>query len=129
MEASKHGQPKEFTYGDMVVLVKPHATSQDRMEVAFSKDDVPTRFKLAARLMVIGWRGLTRDGKEVPYSPEELRNVPDLPDHNFAIELGLFIWKETDISGMKDKDLKNDSRLPSNGSSEQGPSTAAGKTA
>ena len=132
MEAAKQGQPLEFVYNDLTVLVKPHATSQDRMDIAFTpggKAGISERFKLAARLMVVGWRGLTRDGEKVPYSVEELENVADLPERSFAIELGNFIWQNTDISGRKDEELKNASRQPSSGKQEPALSTAAGKTA
>ena len=129
MEALRRGADKTFQWGDMSISVKPHASSQDRMDVAFSPANVSERFKLAARLMVTGWRGLLRNGQEVSYSPEELANVPDLPGRLFAFELGAFIWRETDISGRSDDALKNASALPSNGSSEQDPSTASAKTA
>lgn len=107
MEARKQAQAKEFIYGDLTVLVKPHASSQDRMDVAFSPNDVALRYRLAARLMVVGWKGFTRDNKEVPYSPQELENVPDMPERSFAIELGNFIWKETDLSGLGEEERKN----------------------
>lgn len=107
MEAIKSSTPKEFAWGDMMVLVKSHASSQDRMEIAFTPENVPARYALAARLMVIGWKGFTRDGKEVPYSPDELKSVPDMPEKLFAVELGRFIWAQTDISGKEDQDLKN----------------------
>ena len=134
MEAVKnHGQPKEFKWGeDMVVLVKPHASSGDKMDVAYTPaglGGISERFKLAARIMVVGWRGFTRDGKEVEYAPHELDNVPDLPGKLFANELGRFIWANTDISGQEDAELKNASAPPSNGASEPALSTAGAKAA
>ena len=129
MEALKTGQPLSFSWGDMSILVKPHATSDDRLQVALEKPGLGRRFVLASRLMVIGWKGLTREGKEVPYSPEELDSIPDLPGKNFLDQLGAFVWKNTDISGREDSDLKNDLRQPSNGDSGPEPSTAAAKTA
>ena len=138
MEAAiRSGNPVEFTWGDMVVLVKRHATSGDKMDVAYtpaSLGGVSERFKLAARLMVIGWRGFTRDGKEVEYAPHELDNVPDIRRSDgklelFSEKLGLFIWQNTDISGREDADLKNASALPSSGPAVSAPSTASAKTA
>ena len=133
MEAVKnHGQPKEFAWGDMIILVKPHATSGDKMDVAYTPSGlggISERFKLAARIMVVGWRGFTRDGREVEYAPHELDNVPDLPGKLFANELGRFIWANTDISGREDAELKNASALPSNGDAVPAPSTAGAKTA
>ena len=138
MEAAiRSGNPVEFTWGDMVVLVKRHATSGDKMDVSYtpaSLGGVSERFKLAARLMVIGWRGFTRDGKEVEYAPHELDNVPDIRRSDgklelFSEKLGLFIWQNTDISGREDADLKNASALPSSGPAVSAPSTASAKTA
>ena len=138
MEAARRdGQPKEFTWGDLVVLVKPHATSGDKMDVAYtpaSLSGVSERYKIAARLMVIGWRGFTRDGKAVEYAPWELDNVPDIRREDgklelFSEKLGRYIWANTDISGREDSDLKNASALQSSGEAVSDPSTASAKAA
>jgi len=106
MEAIKHGQPKEFKYGDMVVAIKSVASSADRLEVALSGGGAES-YKVACRCMILGWRGFTRDGKDIPFSPLEFANIPDLPEGNFFILLGNFIAKETDILEANAK-IKND---------------------
>ena len=128
MEAIKRGNPLKFTWGDLTILVKPHASSQDRLEVACAKGPA-AHFRLVGAIMVLDVKGLTRDGEAIAYAPEELENVPDLDGKNFAFELGKWIWEQTDISGRGDADLKNASRQPLTGSAEPVPSTAAGKVA
>ena len=124
MEVAKRSNvPLEFFWGDVKVKVKPQATSGERMDIAYTPSGlrgVSARFKLAARIMVLGWEGLTRNGEDVPYSPEELDNVPDMRGSDgklllFANELGRFIWDKTDISGREEGDLKKDSALPPTG--------------
>ena len=129
MEAIKQGQPLVFKWGDMEILVKPHATSDDRLQVALEKPGLGRRFVLASRLMVCGWKGLTRDGEAVEYSPAELDSVPDLPGKNFLDHIGAFVWEHTDINGKGDADLKNASAPRSSGNAKPEPSTAGAKTA
>ena len=129
MEALKQGKSLTFKWGeDLEIYIKPRATSDDRLQVALEKPGLGRRFVLATRLMVIGWKGLTRDGEEVPYSPEALDSVPDIPPRNFIDSLGGFVWKNTDISGREDSDLKNASAPQLGGPADPAPSTVGATT-
>ena len=130
MEAVKTSEPLKFTYGDLTVLVKPIASSQDRAEVILAKPGIE-KFRAALSVMVQGWAGFVRDGQPVPWSLDEIINVPDLPGKgNFFIRLGAFIADKTDVIVGYGKDSKNDSAPSSTGpSAPVEPSTAGAKIA
>ena len=115
MELVKHSQPLEFKYEDIVFLVKKHANAEDKMEVALSgkrdgNDIFWTRAeycKTIIRRMVLGWKGVTQDGKEVPYSFDALCELPHVEGRNVFLALGEFVMEHTDIRNSKAKDLKN----------------------
>ena len=103
-----------FTFEDVIFLVKPEATEEDRLEILLSgrhegDDIVMSRAeycKTAIRRMVTGWENVKRGGQDVPYSFEELRNFPRVAGKNVLLELGGYIINNTDISKPKDAGLK-----------------------
>ena len=110
----------EFKFEDVIFLVKPEASEDDRMEIALSgrleeKAGVPVitnsraEFcKTAIRCMVADWKGIKRAGHDVPYSYDELKNFPHVDKRNIFLELGDFIIKNTDIVNRRADDLKKD---------------------
>ena len=112
----QNAKPLEFKYEDVTFFVKPSATEEDRMFVSLSgvSDGDKVRFSRAEycrsiiQCMVTGWKGVTEDGKEVPYSFELLSNFPRIEDHNVYIDLGSFIIEKTDISRAPEDGLKKD---------------------
>lgn len=106
----------EFKYEDVVFFIKPHATEEDRMivnlsgaregdRVVFSRSEY---CKTIIKCMVTGWKGVTEDGKEVPYSFDLLSNFPRVKDRNVYIDLGSFIIENTDIARTPEDGLKKD---------------------
>lgn len=117
MEIRKHkSDPLEFKYEDVVFFIKPHASEEDRMVVNLSGVREGDRVvfsraeycKTIIKCMVTGWKGVTEDGKEVPYSFDLLSDFPRVNDHNVYIDLGSFIIEKTDISRAPEDGLKKD---------------------
>lgn len=117
MELSRAKEPLKFKYRDVTFLVKPHAVEADRLEIwASGKADdgkiVAPRaefVKALIRCFVIGWEGVTQDGKPVPYSFETFVNLfPKQPKDETPVflALGNFIYEKTDIA-EQDIDAKN----------------------
>lgn len=106
----------EFKYEDVTFLVKPEATEFDRLEVALAgrqdgKDIVFSRAEYAktlVRCMVTGWKGAQRDGKDVPYSFEEIADIPKVRGRNVMLELSGFIMDHTDIHKDSGEHIKKD---------------------
>ena len=110
----------EFKFEDVIFLVKPEASEDDRMEIALSgrleeKAGVAVITKsraefckTAIRCMVVDWKHVKRGGHPVPYSYEELKNFPHVEKRNVFLELGDFIIKNTDIVNRRADDLKKD---------------------
>ncbi len=98
-----------------VFFVKPIASEDDRMSVAFSGVSEGDKIKFSRaeycrtiiQCMVTGWKGVKIDGQEVPYAFELLADFPRIKDKNVYLELGGFILKHTDIRS-KDSSLKKD---------------------
>ena len=129
MEAVTQSVPLQFKYGDLVVFVKPVASSEDRMEYILT-DSRAARCRTAVARMVTGWKGLKIGDEEVPYSLEALSTVPDIPGEGvFFLKLGNWIIDNTDLLKGIGRKLKNDSAPSSTGACEQEPSTAGAKTA
>lgn len=108
-----NSKPLEFQYEDVVFLVKPQATEEDRMFIQLSGTSVggavkfsrPEYCKALIQSMVIGWKGVKMDGQDVPYEYELLADFPKVKDRNVYIELGSFILEKTDVK-KQDTELK-----------------------
>ena len=68
--------PARFEHSDLVLLVKTKASVGDKMAVeqllanirnARTIDNLPKTGKELVRLFVVGWEGVTQDGKPVPF--------------------------------------------------------------
>lgn len=139
MELAKPQEPLKFAYKDVTFLVRPKSIEADRLEVWGSGQVEDGKIiskqaefvKALIRCMVVGWEGVTEDGKPVPYSFETfLARFPNQGrgEANVFLQLGDFIFEKTDI-WKQDEAEKNASRAQSAGSSTLEPSTAPGKTA
>lgn len=101
MELMKEQDALEHQCGEVTFLVKPLASSYDRLQVVMAQ--TPTEFLEAAiKQMVIGWKGVTRDSKPVPYSYDVLKLLPD-SNGDVLLGLGRFILDKTDVRGGKVK--------------------------
>jgi hypothetical protein len=110
----------EFHFEDVVFIVKPEANEEDRLEVELSgrmrelngakimQYSSADYCKAVIRCMVLDWRGVKRDGHDVPFSVEELKNFPHIKGKNIFLELGGFIINNTDIKNQRNEDLKKD---------------------
>lgn len=141
MELIPDSPPARFPWKDAVILVKRRASVLDKFQLDMLGERKEEGGKLVAkfsqielgrllvRLFVVGWEGVTMDGKDVPYSYELLeKSLPADRTEDFFLSLYAFIVKETDIF-KRDIELKKDSPLPSRGSPRETASTASGKTA
>ena len=106
----------KFNHDDMVFHVKAEATEEDRLEIILAgrqegENVVLSRAeycKTVIRRMVTGWENVKRKGVDVPYSYDELRNLPRGNGKNVMLELGGFIIEHTDIAKHKNHSLKKD---------------------
>lgn len=108
MELIKPKPPLEFKYKDCVFIVKAQSSDADKMEVLAAGSGEGNRvsipraefYRALIRCFVINWKGVTSEGKEVPYSFEVFMKF--FPVHHgkgssVVIELGDFIVEHTDI--------------------------------
>lgn len=125
MELVRPEKPLEFQYEDVTFLVKAKASAGDRMDVKTSGRwdkggyhfSTPEFNRAIIRRMVLGWRGVTLDGKDVPYAFETMDNYfPITGDEDVYNALGVFIVEKTGIL-KQDNVQKNASRARPTGSS------------
>ena len=127
MELIKGGEPLEFKYKDVTFYVKRHSVESDALEAWGAASMDPTGalvapraeyVKALVRCFVLGWKGVTRDGKEVPYSLGAFYN--EFPrqegggEPSIFVQLASFILEKTDFQ-KEDTARKNDSGGPSGG--------------
>lgn len=127
MEISKGGEPLEFRYKDVTFFIKRHAVESDALEAwgAASIDPAGALVapraeyvKALIRCFVLGWKGVTRDGKEVPYSLDAFyHGFPRQSggsEPSVFVQIANFILEKTDFQ-KEDVARKNESRGPSGG--------------
>lgn len=121
MELIRRREPLQFKHEDVVFLVKPQTTAADRMEMFMSgrveacgsKMTVADFNKALIRCFVVGWKGVTFEGKEVPYAYETL--MDSFPNNDDVLtRLSAFILEHTDAF-KKDEALKKELREPRHG--------------
>jgi len=115
MELMKTEKPLEFKKGDVTFFIKPKATEYDVFNTIMAgemKADGMVAMKrmdfndCILRNFIIGWEGVTIDGKAIPYSWEVFVNGwPKQDENNIFVELVNFIFEKTDYH-KKDKELK-----------------------
>jgi hypothetical protein len=118
-------RPLEFQFEDVTFLVKPHATVRDHLELidTFGVDGkgmITTQssklYRFLIRQFVMDWRGVTQNGKSVPYSYETFENdFPIDAKGSLCALLGAFIMQNTGLLPKADEG-KNGSSGPSSGS-------------
>lgn len=136
MELIEPSKPLEFIFKDVTFYVKPLCSAGDKAEILLIGENQgrgQVRVSAAAyvqtvlRRMILGWKGVTRQGREVPYSWEVFdqyfpkEDIVVLPLFNFIIE-------KTDV-GQHKAEIKNGSREQPTGSPESEGSAALAKTA
>lgn len=121
-------QIARFVWNDVTFLVNCRASSGDKFAIdtcnvgrkvkrggtTIREVDQTTFGKLLIQLFVVGWEGVTSEGKPVPYTFEAIDDLPADPKRQVLTELCHFILKNVDI--FKDQEIKNDSGAQSNGS-------------
>lgn len=111
MPQSEAGKVLEFPWKDVTFLVRARAVEEDRLEVwGIGKTEgdaiVATRADFARTLVrrfVVGWRGVTREGKEVSYSFKSLCESFPVAHGEKSVFLALsdFILTHTDFQESK----------------------------
>ncbi len=74
-------RPAEYQYGDVTILFRPTASVGDKFALDTAgevtdngqiKIDAFRFYKDIIRMFVVGWKGVTENGTEVPYSFDTL---------------------------------------------------------
>jgi len=104
MELMVAEKPLEFVTGEVTFLVKPRASAADKFCVIMGKD-AASFMRAAIERMVVGWKGVTKDGKPVAYNATMLDLLPNGGD-NVLLSLGNFILEKTDLV-KEDSEAKN----------------------
>lgn len=118
-------KPLEYKHGDVTFLVRPYATVGDHMELidTFGFDasgKITTKSSAMYRFLisrfVVGWRGVTQDGKPVDYSYDRFESSFPLDTQaSLCVLLGAFIMQQTGLF-PKGTEGKNGSSGPPSGS-------------
>lgn len=136
MELLQPNKPLEFVYKDVTFMVKSQCSAGDRAEILLAGENKgngqveysrPAYMKTVLRRMVVGWRGVTVNGQEVPYA-WELFDQRFPKDDGIMLELFNFVVEHTDLGKHKET-VKNESRERPNGSHGSAHSPALDKTA
>ena len=106
----------EFKHGDVTIIAKTEANEEDRLRAGFAgrakgapwtSEQNANFCKVVCQTMVIGWKGVTHEGKPVDYDFELLKHLPRIAGKNLFLELGLFLIRETDIQKGVPEEVKN----------------------
>ena len=101
MELVKEKDNLEFQYKDVTFIVRSTATARDKFHLdtrvvlnvnGTGMMKLLDLYEFAIRQFVIGWRGVTQDGQDVPYSFESFEKAfPIDPKDDVFLRLGGFI--------------------------------------
>jgi hypothetical protein len=113
MEIAKQNAPLEFKWKDITFQIRSTAMSGDKFAISMSSpiENGRQTFSLTAyyrkiiELFVIGWQGVTEDGKDVPFSLDALGRLPVDANNDVFILLASFILNNTGFSA--DAERKN----------------------
>ena len=107
----KPDQLLKLKWQDITFLVKPYASQEDKFIIATSgiiNDDgstvVETRglYATLVRRFVVGWEGVTSEGKPVDYDFSLFSRLPAVPgETNAVFAVGTFIAENTDALGKR----------------------------
>lgn len=107
-------RPAEFKWKDVTIIYRVNVSAEDKFVVDTAGTHIngekiefkPWEFyKTMIRVFVIGWRGVTENGKEIPYSYDTfLKRLPgDLQEdlimqlgHDIAVKNGFLNEKKTE---------------------------------
>ena len=104
MEIQKQGEILEHKWKDITFRVRAQATAGDRFEIDILYDVdkgvvvVPRRelYRTLIKRFVVGWEGVTEDGKPVPFSLENLERLP-ADNEDVILFLGSFIVNKSGL--------------------------------
>lgn len=100
MEISKNTKHEEFVWRDVAFKVRTSATVGDRYEVDMLYEvDAKGVVKVPRREMYLtlierfvdGWRGVTEEGRAVPFSLPALLTLPSCGNEDPVLLLGAFV--------------------------------------
>lgn len=106
MELLKAKENLKYTIGDVTFLVRAQATVRDKFELDVAGDwnkdgkfvlNVGTAYRKLVELFVVGWEGVTQDGKPAPYSFDALMGLPADAVSDWILKLGTYIASTTGI--------------------------------
>ncbi len=106
-------RPAEYQYGDVTIFFRPQASNGDKFTLDTAGELNPDGtmkiegwrfYKDIIRLFVTGWKGVTENGAEVPYSFETLVDRLPTQGEDLIIKLGIHIADVTGILKLKNGD-------------------------
>jgi hypothetical protein len=116
MELMKQEKPLELKFEDVKFYIKPRATAFDIFTLRMNSEmndgvvslSSKTYYNGVIKSFILGWEGVTIDGKPVPYAWDLLITLfPKGKDKDVFFELLDFILKNTDLT-YKQEELKKE---------------------
>jgi hypothetical protein len=119
MDIKLNSSTEKFKWKDVAFTFRTRVNKYDRWKIDTAgvvydgnkiQFEVWDFYELMIKLFVTGWEGVTEAGKDVPYSFESLKNLPDDDGEDIIMNLGKFIAETNGLIGKKVEDkekLKN----------------------
>lgn len=116
MEVSKPKENLTYAIGDVTFYVRAQATVEDKFELDVTGSwngegkfilSTGAFYRKLVERFVVGWKGVTDGGKDVPYSFDALMSLPADATQDWLIKIGTFIAANTGILPMQEEASKN----------------------
>lgn len=118
MELLKPKDNLTFSIGDVKFFIRPQMTVRDKLELDMLGDYDNGVFQVKkgdiiaklVELFVVGWDGVTEDGKPVPYSYRTFaERLPADMARDWMLNLGTFIFEQLGLGKTEQGAVKNGS--------------------
>lgn len=115
MELLKSKDNLSFQLGDVTFYIRSQMTVRDKFEMDMIGDYVNGKFSVRpadiyhkfVELFVCGWKGVTEDGKDVPYSYQTfMQRIPGNVADDWILRIGSHIATELKLLPQPDNETK-----------------------
>lgn len=116
MELLKPKDHLTYSIGDVKFFIRSQLTARDKFRIGIMGDYKDGVFKVARgevfekciEIFVVGWDGVTEDGKPVPYSFDAfMTRIPGDVAKDWILKLGVFIVHELGLISKEAEEAKN----------------------
>lgn len=115
MELVKAKDNLTYTINDVTFFIRSTATVKDKFDLDSAGEwknggytmNVKTYWMKLIELFVVDWKGVTENGKAVPYSMEALLRLPADGSQDWLLKLGSYIANETGVLPVEKVAEKN----------------------